>query len=683
MTHARIVMELFSDRRPTTILAGAGLSAPAPTCLPGWWALNDAVLQVLGDALERFTSRSGFADSFRAVVTQRRDRTPFLKPDLQAQLIEDEIGEAYFLALAHVDSTAINSAHELLAELARQGRVGAIITTNFDCTIERALDASGVAYRRYASSSDFDGLPDNTSDVMVVKVHGSSTEPSSMVDTLRQRLHGRPEALNRWMHHRFVRFPSLAVGFSGEDLQYEPNYLSIRPSVSEGAEFQFLVRDQLPSVPLRTLSTEFPKRVRFSYGELPGWLFDVVRSQGVAHSISRPLTYSAEDVDRRRSQAFERLKRGLTEWASSLNRMEVLNAVTALLSSAGQRPAADHLLKRMWEFYREPEDCSGPYYVRYLSNYGETLMRGARCRNPYDREMDFALWKEAADHDPGQFFFRAVQAGGGEAAAARDLFCRFLAGARVSHLVPLMSPLLERLAQVNAGPEPLSLALIDASFSLAEVLELCALGQVATAVLEGAHRSAARLGDEFRRAEAAWRLARNLAFGIGSDSSNAHRVADLANECTVIAERLDIRESDAGAALARSIAAAGRDWITAAREARWAEDAYAEIGDLLGVSFAKRERVRALIGQGLTGVHTAGADFDELSAWLQNFGAENAPGLRPLIKLELAFLAYYFDDTLAAQLATDAAADAKLQEHPYIGGKAEELLKLLGREEPS
>jgi hypothetical protein len=53
----------------------------------------------------------------------------------------------------------------------------------------------------------------------------------------------------------------------------------------------------------------------------------------------------------------------------------------------------------------------------------------------------------------------------------------------------------------------------------------------------------------------------------------------------------------------------------------------------------------------------------------------NAPGLRPLIKLELALLATCFDDALAAELATDAAEDAKVQEHAYyIGGKAEEIL---------
>jgi hypothetical protein len=46
-------------------------------------------------------------------------------------------------------------------------------------------------------------------------------------------------------------------------------------------------------------------------------------------------------------------------------------------------------------------------------------------------------------------------------------------------------------------------------------------------------------------------------------------------------------------------------------------------------------------------------------------------------------LATCFDDELAAQLATDAAEDAKLQEHPYIGGKAEEILRSLREGEAS
>src|SRR5688572_18166656 len=100
--------ELLEQQQQVTILAGAGLSAPAPTCLPGWWTLNDAVLEALGDAIEGVTGRTGLSYGFRDVIRQRRDSTPFLMPDLQAQLLEDELGPAYFNALISLDSEDTN-----------------------------------------------------------------------------------------------------------------------------------------------------------------------------------------------------------------------------------------------------------------------------------------------------------------------------------------------------------------------------------------------------------------------------------------------------------------------------------------------------------------------------------------------------------------------------------------------
>jgi len=676
-------MELFLKNRPTTILAGAGLSMPAPTCLPGWWTLNDAVLQALADALDRTTGQPALSDRFRKVVVDRRDHTPFLKPDLQAQLLEDEIGEAYFGALARVDSSDWNGAHDLIAELARQGCVGAIVTTNFDGTIERALDAAGVDHRLFASPRDFEQL-EGFAGLAVVKVHGSSALPATLVDTLRQRLHGRPEALSRWMRARFVGFPTLALGFSCEDLQYDPNYLAIRPAVHDGGEFLFVSLNPQPSTPLAALQSDFPGRVSYQSAELPHWLFDAVESSGIQHRIPRPAVVLQDEVHERKLRVTERLAAALADWAASLNRMEVINAVTALLSSAGERQTADYVLRRTWRSWRGPEDCSGPSYARFLCNCGETLIRAARFRNPHDRDKDFAAWHAAADLDPRQFFIRAVTVSDTDVARARLVLCEFLAGKRVPALGPELIAMLTRLNEASGEGHSLSLSLIDATFSLTQVLELCALGQACGGLLDNAHRSAKRLGDEFRRAEAAWRLARNLAFGLVADPAHAERVLSLTTECNEIAARLDIRQSDAGAAVARSIAAGARDeWDAAAAEARRAEDIYLRIEDLLGASFAKRERLRSLIALGRKTQQADAAQWDELSEWLQRFAIDQAPGLRPIVKLELARLAEYFDDTLALQLATDAIEDAALQEHPYIGQAAKEFLRSISGAEPA
>lgn len=666
----------FSRNRPPTILAGAGLSAVAPTCFPGWWALNDAVLEALGDAVERVTGRSGLSSSFRSVVAQRRDTTPFLKPDLQAQLLEDEIGDAYFRALACVDSEVPNPAHDLIARLAGAGRIGAIVTTNFDCTIERALDARGVAYRAYCAPDHFEQLAAHASGLALVKVHGSATMPSTMVDTLRQRLHGRPMALTKWMHTRFSQFPTVALGFSAEDLQYERNYLSIRPALESGAEFRFLVRaNTKPSAPLAELERDFAPRVIVDYGELPRWLFELVTQDHTWDCPSEPMPIPTEDADRIRSASRHKLRMALHEWAASLGRMEVLNAVTALLASAGQRSTADHLLERTWTFYREPGDCHGQSYARYLCNYGETLLRRARLRNPHDRRTELAEWKRAADEDPTQFFFRAYELGRSDAALARRLLCQFLAGAPVSSISGASTELFQRL--VEAGNEGiLSLSSIDAAFSLAELLEYVGAGHAATGILELAYRSAAEHGDEFRRAEGAWRLARNMSFNLEADPGRAARIDELAADCTDIARRLDIRESDAGAALARAIAGLGQHrWDDAMREARRAETVYTEIEDALGVLHARREQVRALIGKAQETGNASANEFDRLSLALQTFAGENAPGLRTIVKFELANVALNFDVAFARQLAVDVCEDARLQQHPVAGRKAMEIIE--------
>jgi hypothetical protein len=662
-----------------TILAGAGLSAPPPTSLPGWWTLNDAVLTALGNAISEKTNRNLAPDAFAGVIRERRDTTPFLKPDLQAQLIEDEIGSAYFEALAAVNSDQPNAAHALLAELARLGRVGTIVTTNFDCVIELALDSAGVSYALFESPEDFEGLSRAPAGLQVIKVHGSATRPETMVDTLRQRLCGRPAALESWMQDRFVNCPTIGLGFSCEDLEYRPDYLSIRPALDAGARFVFLVREgSKPSKPLAGLVSEFPDSAAVCHGSLPEWLFRVVGEADIGHDVPPPRSFTDADVASTSEAALERLQSALATWGGSLTRMEVVNAVTSLLASAGQRSYADHMLERMWNFDREPEDCSGRAYARYLYNYGETLFRGARFLNPYDRETDLAAWKHAADVDPGQFFFRAFEIGHSDDALSRLLLCKFLSGHQVPTLLDDSSELWERLLEPVRGGEPMSTAQIDACFSLTELFELLGVAQATPPLHEAAHGSAVRIGDEFRRAKAAWRWARALAYSPEESPETREKIQRLTDESIEIAGRLEIRESDAGAALARSIAsAARRQWDEAHAGAKAAEGIYGQLEDEWGIFLARRERLRALIGTGLAEGTVSAADFDELNESLQRFSFEKAPGVRPLVKYEIALAAFTFDKELAISCATDARDEAKLQAHPVIGDMAARLLESL------
>ena len=184
------------------LLAGAGVSIPPPTSLPGWRDFNDAVLSGLARRVERFTDAEIPADETLKGFRVLRDERGALPPDFQAQLMEEECGEEYFRVLQVLDSDQRNPCHDAIAALARTGVVAAIVTTNFDQLIERALAAAGVAYRLIATPDDFESLSDTldaAGPLAVIKPHGSVQWPASMVDTLRQRVKGRPELSNtRW-----------------------------------------------------------------------------------------------------------------------------------------------------------------------------------------------------------------------------------------------------------------------------------------------------------------------------------------------------------------------------------------------------------------------------------------------------------------------------------------------------
>lgn len=418
--------------------------------------------------------------------------------------------------------------------------------------------------------------------------------------------------------------------------------------------------------PFPRLWLNFPGSVLASEGNLPDWLFELADDLKIRHDIALPF-FSAEEVEQRRVRVASRLSDALRNWTETLGYVGVVNAASSLLTATGDRRTADHLRRRMWTTDRSPEDCSGFAYARYLHNYGETLLRAACLRNPHDREQDFFNWKVAADRDPTQFFARSVQAGGGPDSEARLLLCEFLKGIRVSLLDPQLSALLASLEDIFKIADTLPRAWIDACFSLAELLELQGRGAFAENMLENAHRSSISAGDEVRRAEAAWRLARNLAFKSGEDAAIRVRISELATECSEIARRLDIREADAGAALARTIdASTRRDFKAAAEAAILALEIYRSIGDLRGEFFAARELLLAHVAEAAQGGLIDTDLWDHLSLSLQQFAMENTPGLTALFKYDLAVLARYFDPQLAQLLANDAAEYALAQEHPLL-----------------
>src|SRR5215467_11472435 len=179
------------------VFAGAGVSMAPPSSLPSWYLINEVVLESLAHRLEPFTGPQFSEDVRQQLIATRNDNTRHFSPDYHAQIIEDECGPEYFRVLQALDANEWNGCHAAIAALAKASFVAAVVTTNFDRLLERALDATGVQHRVYQKREEYERWQIDEGPLAIIKVHGSVKDLDSMVDTLRQRLMGRPECLER------------------------------------------------------------------------------------------------------------------------------------------------------------------------------------------------------------------------------------------------------------------------------------------------------------------------------------------------------------------------------------------------------------------------------------------------------------------------------------------------------
>ncbi len=93
--------EAIRDRK-LVVLAGAGVSSASPTNLPGWFKINQMIVEALCLRIESYLGRKGYLDQIRVSIDQRRDNRKF-PPDYQAQLLEEYAGPDYFRALQSLD----------------------------------------------------------------------------------------------------------------------------------------------------------------------------------------------------------------------------------------------------------------------------------------------------------------------------------------------------------------------------------------------------------------------------------------------------------------------------------------------------------------------------------------------------------------------------------------------------
>lgn len=214
-------LDWLLQETPCLSFAGAGVSIPAPTCAPSVAVPLAATTELLATV----AGRPGFETSPAMQTVHQR-----LLPESCYGSIATVAGTAAHLELwssyAWHDAPAQpgplpNAGHHLLARLADRHRTP-VLTTNFDCFIERAAERQGL--RTVVGLPDwrdrFPLLDVGDGEVAVWKLHGSALE----IDTIRSQAADLARSSHRALRNQLRLKPArlLIAGYSGRDFDIFP-----------------------------------------------------------------------------------------------------------------------------------------------------------------------------------------------------------------------------------------------------------------------------------------------------------------------------------------------------------------------------------------------------------------------------------------------------------------------------
>ncbi|OAP65496.1 hypothetical protein AYL99_01468 [Fonsecaea erecta] len=246
-----------------TLFLGAAISTFKPAQLPMW---NDFV-ELLWTSALNVAIKAIRPDTVSAEILGFFNRLKKTVPNyMVTEVISRRLGQQYLQVLDAFQAEkqddgafAFNKIHTWAAELLSTGEVAAVMTTNFDNYLEKAIESKTSLFYQVVGDPHVDGgeistrLPLTSSDqklVLIVngakafafirslmpqlgngkvtflfKIHGSCYDPVSCIDTRLQRAQGLPSFATDVLDILLKRTVWLVAGFSGSDMNDNLDYL--------------------------------------------------------------------------------------------------------------------------------------------------------------------------------------------------------------------------------------------------------------------------------------------------------------------------------------------------------------------------------------------------------------------------------------------------------------------------
>ena len=278
----------WGDRR-LVVLAGAGISAVPPSDLPDWWQFNQAVL----DGIRKHLFATNFVEQPLVSALER-----ITLDDINVTLFSEVVhsafaGAQWFDLVARLDGSVPSPCHDALAGLAAEGRLAAVVTTNFDTLIERAFEDRGIPVDVDIVTPDLHPVPLSGDTCRLIKIHGSVSATSSLVDLAGQKARGVPHLVRAWLARLFTEHPLLVAGFSGRDLELGEDYLGLSAAAPLVRWLRWITPDVQRALPAVEHLVRTAPNGAFTDGRLP----EIFTSLGIAVPSPRPRRTPGESID--------------------------------------------------------------------------------------------------------------------------------------------------------------------------------------------------------------------------------------------------------------------------------------------------------------------------------------------------------------------------------------------------
>lgn len=209
------------------VIAGAGISKDSPSNLPGWSEYNRLLFKTINNLAAQEL------ENHIPPLDYKKIEQCIPSVSVSDYMVRGAMGYAYYPCLGLLEGIKPNNNHYALAELAGQGKISAIITTNFDTLIERAFFNRNIPYRVIISDKDFQSYRDGGS-CAILKIHGSVSAQISLIDTITQKMKGLSDDKRDCLKKLFGKHTVCVLGFSGDDFFFDEDYIPI----SKALEFQ-------------------------------------------------------------------------------------------------------------------------------------------------------------------------------------------------------------------------------------------------------------------------------------------------------------------------------------------------------------------------------------------------------------------------------------------------------------